>query len=261
VTKINRTILNRLLNTVPKGVVYTSQWLSKLGYSLDLQNYYRKSNWFRSIGRGAMIRIGEEVTYVGGIYALQEQLNMTVHPAGTTALSFHGRLHYLQLKETQIVLFGNYKEKLPSWWHKHDWKVITKYHTTTFLPPNLGLIEISQGGVSIKISNKVRAMLEVLLLTPKSYGMGFAFEIMLGLNNLRPDIVQELLEECSSIKVKRLFLYFAEKADHGWLKYLDLEKIDLGKGKRSLVKDGVYIKKYKITVYKEFEDGTLRRSS
>lgn len=42
------------------------------------------------------------------------------------------------------------------------------------------------------------------------------FELMEGLNNLRPNQVQDLLEKCESVKVKRLFLYLAEKAGHEW---------------------------------------------
>ena len=76
---------------------------------------------------------------------------------------------------------------------------------------------------------------------------------MESLNNLRPKSVQILLENGSSIKVKRLFLYLAEKFNHQWLKHLDLTKVNLGSGKRSFVKNGAYISKYKITVPKEFE--------
>ena len=76
---------------------------------------------------------------------------------------------------------------------------------------------------------------------------------MEGLNNLRPALVQSLLEACQSVKVKRLFLYLAEKSNHDWFTYLDLSKIDLGSGKRSIVKDGVYISRYQITVPKELE--------
>jgi hypothetical protein len=43
----------------------------------------------------------------------------------------------------------------------------------------------------------------------------------------------------------------AEKAGHSWLKHIDLSKIDLGKGKRSIVSGGVYISKFEITVPKE----------
>ena len=51
--------------------------------------------------------------------------------------------------------------------------------------------------------------------------------------------------------MQRLFLYLAERAGHEWAKHLDLEKVDLGKGKRAVVKGGAYIAKYQITVPKE----------
>jgi N-acetylglutamate synthase-like GNAT family acetyltransferase len=68
------------------------------------------------------------------------------------------------------------------------------------------------------------------------------------LNGLRPTLLQQLLEDCKSIKVKRLFLFMAEKAGHSWLEDLDLSKIDLGKGKRSIVKNGIFNSKYQITI-------------
>jgi hypothetical protein len=40
----------------------------------------------------------------------------------------------------------------------------------------------------------------------------------------------------------------AEKAGHSWLEDLDVVKIDLGKGKSSIVKNGVYNSKYQITI-------------
>jgi len=46
----------------------------------------------------------------------------------------------------------------------------------------------------------------------------------------------------------KLFLYFSEAANHSWFKYLDIDKINLGSGKRSIVKDGIYNEKYRITV-------------
>ena len=76
---------------------------------------------------------------------------------------------------------------------------------------------------------------------------------MEGLNNLRPASVQKLLEACKSIKVKRLFLYMADKANHDWVRYLNLDNVDLGSGKRSIVADGIYVAKYQITVPKALE--------
>jgi hypothetical protein len=69
---------------------------------------------------------------------------------------------------------------------------------------------------------------------------------MENLLSLRPAVVQMLLEQCKSIKVKRLFLYFAEKVEHNWFADLDLSKIELGKGVRRIVPNGKYVSKYEL---------------
>ena len=90
--------------------------------------------------------------------------------------------------------------------------------------------------------------MECLYLAPKEQDLVECYEVMEGLNNLRPAQVQKLLEECGSIKVKRLFLFMANKASHDWLSYLKLDHVDLGSGKRRIVNDGVYDATYQITV-------------
>jgi hypothetical protein len=92
---------------------------------------------------------------------------------------------------------------------------------------------------------------------PKEISLDECYELMEGLNNLVPGLVQQLLEKCTSVKVKRLFLYLAEKSDHEWMKFLNKAKIDLGKGKRSFAKKGVYVPQYQITVSKDLEDYEL----
>lgn len=49
-------------------------------------------------------------------------------------------------------------------------------------------------------------------------------------------------------------MYMAQKAGHEWFKHLNIKKIDLGQGKRSVVKNGIYNAKYKITIPKEWEE-------
>ena len=67
--------------------------------------------------------------------------------------------------------------------------------------------------------------MECLSLCPNEFSLTEAYELMEGLSTLRPKQVQELLGACKSIKAKRLFLYFAEKAGHSWFKYIDLTYI------------------------------------
>lgn len=50
------------------------------------------------------------------------------------------------------------------------------------------------------------------------------------------------------MKVKRLFFWLADRHNHSWLKQIDRDTVDLGKGKRMLVKGGRLDPKYLITV-------------
>ncbi|WP_159564175.1 type IV toxin-antitoxin system AbiEi family antitoxin [Budvicia diplopodorum] len=243
--------INTLLSALPSGIALTSSWLTKQGYSLDLQKKYKESQWFNSIGTGALIRNGDRVDYLGGIYALQSQLGLSIHPGAKTALSLQGKAHYLGLAEKKALLFGTPGEKLPTWFDKHQWGINIDCKLSSFLPAELGLVEIAHKGFTVKVSSPARAIMECLYLAPNSQPLIEVYELMEGLNNLRPATVQPLLESCSSVKVKRLFLYLAEKAGHEWLNHIAMQNIDLGTGKRAIVDGGVYISKYQITVPKE----------
>lgn len=58
-----RSKINKLMTELLAGVVYLSKWLADNGYSYDLQEAYRESNWIKSIGSGAMVRPGDIVGY------------------------------------------------------------------------------------------------------------------------------------------------------------------------------------------------------
>lgn len=251
----NKLKINQLLSSHVPGTVLLSSFLSQHGYSLDLQRRYRKSEWLESIGSGAMIRSGDEVGFEGAVYALQKQAGLTIHPGGITALSLLGRAHFLELNLKKVQLFGGTKENLPKWFVDFDWGLNIEFVRSSFLPANVGLTDFSILNFTIKVSSLVRAFLECLYLVPQKHSFQECYQLMEGLNNLVPKEVQNLLELCNSIKVKRLFLFMAEKADHSWVDYLDFEKIDLGKGKRSIERNGIYDSKYKITIPSDLENG------
>ena len=245
--------INRLLSRQPTGTALAVAWLTREGYSPELLKQYKKSGWFDSIGTGAIIRHGDEVDYLGGVYALQTQLGLSVHPAAKTALALQGKSHYLSLATKSVQLFAAAGDAPPLWFKKRDWGVNVSCQLTSFLPSALGLVDIYHKNFSVKVSGPARAIMECLYLAPKTQPLLEVYELMAGLNNLRPASVQPLLEACTSIKVKRLFLYLAEKAGHQWVSYLDIERIDFGSGKRAIVSGGTYVPKYQITVPKELE--------
>ena len=251
-TIYNQTKINNLLQCWPPGTVATPYWLEKQGISRQLQAHYQKSQWIETIGTGAFKRTGGAIDWKSGLYAIQKQLELPVHAGGLTAAVLQGSAHYVRFKENiQLFGTGDSSVPLPKWFRDYTWGEEVTFYRTHFLPKGIGLKEYEDKTFSITISTLERAILECLYLAPKHMDLVECYHIMEGLAGLRPDLLQELLEACSSVKVKRLFLYMAEKANHTWLQYLDTKPVDLGKGKRSLVKNGVYNSKYAITIPKE----------
>lgn len=82
-----------------------------------------------------------------------------------------------------------------------------------------------------------------------------------GFNRLLPHIwrpgrfkAQTLLSQCKSVKVKRLFLYMAEKSNHQWFQFLKTDEINIGTGNRMVTEKGVYISKYLISIPTELAE-------
>ncbi len=246
------TKINQLLQQLPQGTVLISTWLVNQGYSRDLQHRYLKSGWLTSVGYGALKRTGDTINLKGALYSLQTQAEKQIHIGGRSALGLQGLSHYLELYQKETLLFAPSGTNLPLWFKKFEWETKAVLIHTSMLNPNIGLINYNEKTFTIKISDPTRAILECLELTTKRFDLQEAWQIMEGLSALNPKNVQEILEHCNSVKALRLFLFMAEKANHSWFKYLNIEHLNLGKGKRSIVPNGIYIPKYKITVPKEF---------
>ncbi|GGI31217.1 hypothetical protein GCM10010987_63320 [Bradyrhizobium guangdongense] len=90
----------------------------------------------------------------------------------------------------------------------------------------------------IRMSSPERAILEMLDELPADESFQKVDTLFEGLVSLRPKLLNQLLEECRSIKVKRLFFIYADKHVHPWRKHIDTAHIELGRGDRSLVQGG-----------------------
>ncbi len=250
----NEIKIQKLLQKWPQGTVTMTSWLERFGISRQLQKKYVESQWIKSLGRGAYIKTGDHVSWQGGLYALQIQAHIPVHVGALTALTLQGMGHYIRLGKERVFLFSPPRTTLPSWFSSHDWQQPVQHIKTSVLPEGLGLTDHEEKTFSINISSPERAMLECLYLTPRELDVVECYQVMEGLTNLRPKNIQELLEQCFSIKVKRLFLYMAEKAGHQWIPFLNVQNLNLGKGARTIVRGGVYVSKYDISIPKALAD-------
>jgi hypothetical protein len=175
-----------------------------------------------------------------------------VHIGGRSALELLSLAHSLQVNMQETMVFVRSKRSLHLWFTDNQWDTQLKVFTTYIFKENeTGLTDFQAGELSMKISNATRAIMECLSLCPYQFSLIEAYELMGGLTSLQPAQVQNLLEQCKSIKVKRLFLYFAERAGHTWFKHIDSKQIYLGRGIRSLANNGAYTTKYQLVLPKE----------
>ncbi|MCL2715229.1 MAG: type IV toxin-antitoxin system AbiEi family antitoxin [Alphaproteobacteria bacterium] len=247
----NERKLRRLLAAHVPGTVYVAPWLEAHGISRDLQKHYRRAGWLETVGRGAFKRPGEQVTWQGGLYALQVQSGLAVHAGALTALALQGFAHYLRLGAETAFLFSPPKVNLPAWFRARGWGQPIDHCRTSVLPAGLALVDYPVGAFAIRISAPERAILESLHLVPESVDLVECYQIVEGLTTLRPRLLQQLLEQCSSVKVKRLFLYMAERAGHQWAKRLDAGRVDIGTGTRTVTRGGVYVSSYNLILPRE----------
>lgn len=254
------TKLNYILNQWPAGVLLTSKWLSEHGYYKQLVKLYCDNAWLRSVGRGAYARLNDEITWQGAVKAVQSQLQIAVHVGGLTALQLHGVSQYLTLNDTDpmFYLYNTTLEKtdLPAWFQQYF--THCHFERKKLFKNQIGLLNKDIGQVELNISSPERAILEVLALVPHKITLSHAHELMESLDRLRGDVMQELLESCLSIKVKRLFLYLAEKCNLSCFNELNLACLELGSGNRVIGEGGYYHAKWLLSLPLENGMGSER---
>ena len=110
------------------------------------------------------------------------------------------------------------------------------------------------------VSTPERAILEMLNELPAHESFHNVDAIFESLANLRPRLLADLLKECRSVKVKRLFFVYADQHDHASRKYLNPDDFDLGSGPRALVEGGRLHPRYAITIPPDLIDDVQSES-
>ncbi len=241
------TNIKNILKNHPHNTVLTAEDMLKRGLSRELQRSAVRSGWLTRIGTGAYTVLEEPVSLEGAIYTLQKELRLSVHQGGYTVLNEkYGKTHNL-IVSRRPQLFCYRGEKIPAWFRSNYGSSYDLY-VTSFLPPDTGFTDDTNVNFTVKIPVVERAILEMLYLTPSVHTLQETYQVMELLGMVKPAVMQSLLESCTSIKVKRLFLYMAERAGLTWFKRIDLATIDLGRGDREITKGGQYDKKYRIVI-------------
>lgn len=267
--------LKWLENEVPEGLTVTAAWLTRNGYSSALRSQYLKSGWLDQPARGVFRRPrkGKALRWEQVVISLQSLLGFPVVVGGRTALELQGYAHFLSHEQREVHLYG--QQSLPGWMGKLPIAQRFIFHKSTRLfrndPITRGLTSLSWNvgtnayvsadpvhGVNIMpwghwdwpltLSTPERALFELLDELPGRESFHLVDKLVEGLVSLSPNRLQRLLADCHSIKVKRLFFFFADRHAPAWRKRIDRDAVDLGTGDRMLVRGGKFDPVYRITV-------------
>lgn len=110
------------------------------------------------------------------------------------------------------------------------------YQTTTLFdddfPYETGLKPLPAGATGVLVSVPERAILELTSDIGKGQSMEEASNLMVGLRNLRPDVLHKFLSHCKRVKVVRLVRDLGLEADFSSARDLQKHVDRLGAGKR-----------------------------
>ena len=271
--------LNRLQRLLPDGLLADARWLTEQGYPSPLRARYLTGGWLERVGRGVFRRPAPRaVHWQQAVASLQMLLGRGVSVGGRTALELQGYAHYPSPRgPMEIHLYGD--ERPPGWLHALDGARFVHHNADRLFdgPPLAAGIAKFRTALAddsadldrpfgdgllwrrlnyewgVVMSTPERAALEMLDELPGRETFHDADMLMSGLVNLRAARLTRLLSACRSVKVKRLFLWFAERHGHQWVDRLDLSNVDLGSGKRALVRGGKLDAKYQITVPEDLD--------
>ncbi len=260
--------LKPMLDALPPGYVADAAWLTARGIDRKSILQYEQRGWLEKLVRGVYRRPDTHRDNSGRdwrrlVLSLQRVMDYDVHVGGRTALSLQGFDHYLSLgaETPPVYLYGD----VPSWLGRLP-------NADRFESRTLSLFGGSKTGVDgvddkkqssppqrqlndLVVSTPERAILELLNELPANESFHNVDAIFESLANLRPRLLEALLKDCRSVKVRRLFFVFADSQDHAWRQYLDPDDFDLGSGPRALVDGGRLHPRYDITVPPELIDG------
>lgn len=272
--------INQLDRDLPEGLLVDAAWLSDKGYSTALRSQYVSVGRLQQPAGRVYRRPRGTLSWQQAVLSLQLLLHHRLVVGGRTALELQGYAHYVSSGRSEVHLYG--PSPPPTWLSTLPLKERFVYHNSTPLfgkeepapsfPTVLGGEVVNAGagaaleGAALRflpwgqwdwpmvISTPERAILEELNELPDRESFHQVDMLMEGLGDLSAPRLETLLVRCRSVKVKRLFFFFADRHGHAWLKRLDRAAVDLGKGKRMLVKGGRLDAIYEITVPRELDE-------
>jgi hypothetical protein len=274
---------------LPPGFLVDAGWLQAQGLSRSRIHHYVTRGWLERLAPRVYRRSTSpppsddhsappataQVRWDVAVVSAQRLVDRPFHVGGATALDLLGLSHFLDLGRKARIWLYDPARTAPAWLTKLPLDVeLILSRRKLFLDDELGLewrrLDLGTGRVGsaadepaaveawdhfVRMAGAERAAIEMMEEVGASVGFHSADKVFEGLSNLRPALLTRLLQQCRSVKAKRLFLFYADRHRHAWGQRLDTASIDLGRGKRQIAKGARLHSKYQITVPAELMEG------
>jgi hypothetical protein len=243
---------------LPEGQLVNRAWLQARGINRPRVDYALRAGKLEAVSHGVYRRPGPPLKWEHVVYSLNE-MGCRVHVGGRSALEMQGLAHYLPAGAVRrIDLYHTHK--VPEWVKVFQVPFCFAIHTQRiFSILTEAAIQSRPFGSwdwPIAYSTPELAMIELLAELRDDADFSVVDKFFEAAVNLRPELLNALLRDCTQIKAKRLFLWFTRRHGHAWAPSLETGTIDLGRGKRMLIKGGVLDATYQITVPRQMNGGS-----
>ncbi len=253
-------------DVVREGLLVDRAFLFKSGFGRPSVDYHLRADNLATVARGVYRRPGPPLKWQSVVFSL-EQMGFLLHVGGETALAQQGYSHFLTFHGSEVIhVFSN--QRLPHWlvdWHSRQpqpetafrfemhvngWK--TELADRYFIRQHFGIWDWP-----LSISRPELAILEMLNDLRTTADFERIDRYFAALTTLDPERLQRLLSLRANFRIARIFGWFAERHSHAWFSAMDWTRIGLGDGKRKIVENGRYNRRWRITVPKTLEQDAV----
>lgn len=219
--------LNRLYTHWAPGTPLTSEDLAAQGISADLAVHYVRAGWLTRLMRGVFCRPNDTLALYPSLLLLQRQFE-GLHVGAKSALDWYGVRQYVS-QNPVLHLYGWVAARLPSWFTQ---RFPAEYHRKRVFDERPTALlyagPFEKRSDAPQVSAPERALLELLSDVGVRQPLQEARELTEGTYNLRADVLQELLQHCTSVKTVRLCLQLGRELSLPWIDKLDPRRLPTG---------------------------------
>ena len=206
--------------------IHTTSWFQKKNITAQNLHKYEKEGLLRKLGGGAYVKSCDKLHWKAGVFVAQKELKLPLHVGAESALGLHSIGSDIRAGfRVCVSLFLRKKNFVPDWLRNSPWDCEFFFKYSNLFKSNIGLTEYVHSEFPLLISSKASCFLEFISQSTYEESYKFLEKNKSEFLTIRPSYLEELLIECNSLKVKKIFFRLALKLGLPIIKEINKEKV------------------------------------